>query len=200
MPTAAEKPSASATAHHGVCAGGKSRDQRRGERADAVAEHESREPAEQAQHERLEQELQKDVMAFAPMALRMPISRVRSVTDTSMMFMIPMPPTSSEMPTMPVITIVTVVRIESNVSWTCSAVWIRKSSSSSGLRSCALRSRRVIVCADVVEIAQVDERELNQDVGPALIALQARHRAVGDHARDCPALAEDLALRLEQRR
>ncbi len=33
----------------------------------------------------------------APMALRMPISRVRSVTVTSMMFMTPMPPTSSEM-------------------------------------------------------------------------------------------------------
>ena len=33
----------------------------------------------------------------APSALRMPISRVRSVTDTIMMFMIPMPPTSSEM-------------------------------------------------------------------------------------------------------
>jgi hypothetical protein len=32
----------------------------------------------------------------APMAMRMPISRVRSVTDTSMMFMIPMPPTSSD--------------------------------------------------------------------------------------------------------
>ena len=33
---------------------------------------------------------------FAPMAMRMPISRVRSVTETSMMFMMPMPPTSSE--------------------------------------------------------------------------------------------------------
>ena len=30
----------------------------------------------------------------APMASRVPISRVRSVTDTSMMFMMPMPPTS----------------------------------------------------------------------------------------------------------
>ena len=29
-------------------------------------------------------------------------SRVRSVTDTSMMFMMPMPPTSSEMPAMAV--------------------------------------------------------------------------------------------------
>ena len=35
---------------------------------------------------------------LAPMALRMPISRVRSVTVTSMMFMMPMPPTSREMP------------------------------------------------------------------------------------------------------
>jgi prepilin-type processing-associated H-X9-DG protein len=33
----------------------------------------------------------------APIALRMPISRVRSVTETSMMFMIPIPPTTSEM-------------------------------------------------------------------------------------------------------
>ena len=32
----------------------------------------------------------------APTAMRSPISRVRSVTDTSMMFMMPMPPTSSE--------------------------------------------------------------------------------------------------------
>ena len=32
----------------------------------------------------------------APIAMRMPISRVRSVTETSMMFMMPMPPTSSE--------------------------------------------------------------------------------------------------------
>ena len=40
--------------------------------------------------------------SFAPMALRMPISFVRSVTDTSMMFMMPMPPTSSEMLAMPV--------------------------------------------------------------------------------------------------
>ena len=32
----------------------------------------------------------------APTAMRRPISRVRSVTDTSMMFMMPMPPTRSE--------------------------------------------------------------------------------------------------------
>ena len=33
---------------------------------------------------------------LAPIALRIPISRVRSVTVTSMMFMTPMPPTSRE--------------------------------------------------------------------------------------------------------
>ncbi len=35
---------------------------------------------------------------LAPRARRMPISRVRSVTVASMMFMMPMPPTNSEMP------------------------------------------------------------------------------------------------------
>ena len=33
----------------------------------------------------------------APTAIRRPISRVRSVTETSMMFMMPTPPTTSEM-------------------------------------------------------------------------------------------------------
>ena len=32
----------------------------------------------------------------APIAMRIPISRVRSVTETSMMFMIPIPPTSND--------------------------------------------------------------------------------------------------------
>ena len=36
----------------------------------------------------------------APSALRVPISRVRSVTDTIMIFITPMPPTSSEMAAM----------------------------------------------------------------------------------------------------
>ena len=33
----------------------------------------------------------------APIAMRSPISRVRSVTETSRIFMMPMPPTTSEM-------------------------------------------------------------------------------------------------------
>ena len=41
------------------------------------------------------------VRSLAPRDLRTPISRVRSVTDTSMMFMIPMPPTTREMAAIP---------------------------------------------------------------------------------------------------
>ena len=37
----------------------------------------------------------------APRALRKPISRIRSVTETNMMFMTPMPPTIREMAAMP---------------------------------------------------------------------------------------------------
>ena len=42
----------------------------------------------------------KMVRRLAPMALRMPISRVRSATETNMMFMMPMPPTKSDNPVM----------------------------------------------------------------------------------------------------
>ena len=58
-------------------------------------------------------------MRWAPIALRMPISRVRSVTVTNMMFMTPIPPTKSEIPaTAPSnsvnvpVTVLTVSRIE----------------------------------------------------------------------------------------
>ena len=55
------------------------------------------------------------------MALRMPISRVRSLTLTSMMFMMPMPPTSSEIAAMPpsmrVRVLVVSLRVESISVW-----------------------------------------------------------------------------------
>ena len=41
------------------------------------------------------------VRLFMPMAFRMPISRVRSINETIMMFMMPTPATSSEMAAMP---------------------------------------------------------------------------------------------------
>ncbi len=46
---------------------------------------------------RLDQELLDDVAAARAKARRMPISRVRSETVASMMFMMPIPPTRSEM-------------------------------------------------------------------------------------------------------
>ena len=42
---------------------------------------------------------------FAPIARRTPISRVRSITLASMMFMMPMPPTSNEIDAIATITI-----------------------------------------------------------------------------------------------
>ena len=54
--------------------------------------------------------------SLAPSALRMPISRVRSVTETIMMFMMPIPPTSKLMPAMTVNTRMTMLTIEVMVS------------------------------------------------------------------------------------
>ena len=48
----------------------------------------------------------------APSAFLVPISRVRSVTETSMMFITPMPPTSSEIAAMTAIAIDSVSIIE----------------------------------------------------------------------------------------
>lgn len=56
------------------------------------------------------------VLSCAPRALRMPISRVRSVTDTIMMFMMPMPPTSREMAAMAVRMVTTMLTMEVMVS------------------------------------------------------------------------------------
>ena len=65
------------------------------------------------------------------MARRMPISRVRSVTDTSMMFMMPMPPTKSATPAMPAATPVAYFEIVPRTDVNCSCVQSRKSSGSS---------------------------------------------------------------------
>ena len=52
----------------------------------------------------------------APTAMRMPISRVRSVTLTSMMFMMPMPPTTSDMPAIAPSSSVMICEMELTVS------------------------------------------------------------------------------------
>ena len=61
--------------------------------------------------------------------MRMPISRVRSVTLTSMMFMIPMPPTTSETPAIePSSTVITAVVAVAASAISC---WLRTVKSSS---------------------------------------------------------------------
>ena len=67
---------------------------------------------------------------FAPMDIRSPISRVRSATDTYMMFMIPMPPTSNDMPAIQAnrTVIKSVVVLIMELSSSCERTW--KSSSS----------------------------------------------------------------------
>ena len=61
------------------------------------------------------------VGGVAPRALRSPISRMRSVTETSMMFITPMPPTSSEMPATPpsrmVRVLSTEVAVDTSEAW-----------------------------------------------------------------------------------
>ena len=99
------------TAQSGDVGGREAGDQLATEDSQPVAEGEADAAADQRQGDRLDQELEQDVLPLArPTALRTPISRVRSVTETSMMFMMPMPPTSRAMPTTPPTTAVTLPR------------------------------------------------------------------------------------------
>ena len=66
----------------------------------------------------------------APTAMRMPISRVRSVTETSIMFMMPMPPTTSEIAATLTSKIVSDWLADCTVESTCDRFWMVKSSSS----------------------------------------------------------------------
>ena len=71
---------------------------------------------------------------LAPTALRMPISRVRSVTLTSMMFMMPMPPTSRAMDTIPPATEVMMPVMLPMMEANCLGLKTLKPSCSLGLR------------------------------------------------------------------
>ena len=77
---------------------------------------------------------------LAPIAFLMPISRVRSVTETSMMFMMPMPPTTREMPAIAPRKMTSAFVVSSNVSSSSWLLLMVKSSSPVIL----CRSRRLI--------------------------------------------------------
>ena len=80
----------------------------------------------------------------APTDRRSPISRVRSVTDTSMMFMIPMPPTSNETAAMLASRYVIVVVVAVSTLAISSRLRTEKSSGSPATRSCLSRSNALI--------------------------------------------------------
>ena len=75
--------------------------------------------------------------------MRMPISLVRSVTDTSMMFMMPMPPTMSETPAIAARRAVRVWAVCEAVWMICD--WFITSKSSSAPAASLCDSRRMLV-------------------------------------------------------
>src|SRR6478752_3322134 len=66
----------------------------RGEKRANQAQNDADDPAEGGQYDRFQQKLHHHFAGERADRWRIPISRVRSVTDTSMMFMMPMPPTT----------------------------------------------------------------------------------------------------------
>ena len=92
----------------------------------------------------------------APVAMRTPISRVRSVTFTSMMFMTPMPPTSSEIAAIEPSRIVSVFCVSVAVSrseamlriWKSTVRW--RASSSCSTASCVSSMRETSSTATVM--------------------------------------------------
>ena len=107
----------------------------------------------------------------APIALRMPISRVRSVTDTSMMFITPIPPTSREIAATSPSSVVKTLLVELEVSssepwlrtlkpgsevslilWRSSMIWVTSASA-------ALRADSDFACTVIESIAPTPVRE-----------------------------------------
>ena len=65
------------------------------QQTNGTAEEDAEQTTGRRQEDRFDQELPEDVAPRAPIALRTPISRVRSVTETIMIAITPMPPTSN---------------------------------------------------------------------------------------------------------
>ena len=87
----------------------------------------------------------------APRAMRMPISRVRSVTLTSMIFMMPMPPTTSD--TLAIAPKSSRMILEVAVAISAISCWLRtmKSLSRSAPSRCRCRSSAVMACTTAAE-------------------------------------------------
>ena len=96
------------------------------------------------------------------MAMRMPISRVRSVTETSMMFMMPMPPTTSDTAATPPSSMVSVWLTLWDARDDVGVVADREVVGLAGRRACgAGAAASVIVRGDRVDL--VGRRHLDDD-------------------------------------
>ena len=149
----------------------------------------------------------------APTAMRRPISRVRSVTETSMMFMIPMPPTSRLTEATLMSSMVMVFAISTRVAAISSTVRTVKSSSSGPVVRWRWRSRRVISTAvgstssalagrdrDLVQVGDAEQLLLQGRVGRdddvVLVLAELALALGGQHADDAEGQvpdADDLA-------
>ena len=83
----------------------------------------------------------------APSDMRSPISRVRSVTDTYIIFIMPIPPTNREMPAIHASSTVSMSEVELSIS--LSSFWERMSKSSSAPSFSLCCSRRISVISSI---------------------------------------------------
>ena len=83
----------------------------------------------------------------APTDIRSPISRVRSVTDTYIIFIIPIPPTTSEIPAIQASRVV--IRSVVEFSIVLSSCWLRIVKSSSSLSFSLCSRRRILVISSI---------------------------------------------------
>ena len=137
--------------------------------------------------------------SVAPTATRTPISRVRSVTETSITFMIPIPPTMSEIDAMATSSSVS-VRLASSCAWmTSSGLRMLKSSSSSGRRWWRSRSSAAACWpASLTASCETAEQRMSSSQVTPLIFFCAV--VYGQDDRVVLVLAGDReALRLERR-
>ncbi len=177
---------------------GEIRNQRRGQRAYAVADREPHEPAEQAEHERFQQKLQQDVVALgadrladADLACPLRDRHEHDVHDAD---------AADEQRDAHDAGHDDRDRVQDRLKGV--------------LQLCSGLHAEIVLVAlaqfvrgaqqpldrgpHVLDLAQIADRELHLDVGLALVALQAHHGAERNQHAIILALAEDLALRLEQ--
>ena len=115
-------------------------------------------------------------MRRAPIAMRMPISRVRSVTETSRMFMMPMPPTTSEI----------------------EATDASSSAMTRLLSSAALVMSLRLLTLKSFGLARLDVVALRQRVGD--LVQRGRHQLAGSRACTKMMWTKPVELRLEAER